>query len=47
MINDQQYKMKLQKVQNGITNSFNLVFDTEGQPIWDYPLELVNDIDYF
>lgn len=47
MINDQQYKMKLQKVQNGITNSFNLVFDTEGQPIWDNPLELVNDIDYF
>jgi hypothetical protein len=47
MIGEYGYKMTLNKEKLGKTKVLELTFDNTGRPIWDNPLELVADDDYF
>lgn len=47
MIGEYGYKMTLNKEKLGKTKVLELTFDTTGRPIWDNPLELVANDDYF
>ena len=47
MIGEYGYKMTLNKEKLGKTKVLELTFDTSGRPIWNNPLELVADNDYF
>lgn len=47
MIGQHGYKMTLNKQKLGKTSVVELTFNSNGIPIWDVPLELVTDDDYF